>query len=153
MFNNNNKILIKRYTNYFLFNFFLNLKIKNGNSKSFKKKFIYTYYSHIILNNLNITTLNNFFKLFILNKKYSICFIQNTRLTYLNHKKKYISNIIYSVLDKKKRKYFFIKFLKFFFYPDRKKTICNLILNLDNNLIYKTYNRLHYLLIFRYLKA
>lgn len=156
--NTNYLSLINRYNNFLELRFFLNLKIKSGNSKCFKKKYIITYYN--ILSKLNLYRKSLNLSIGKLNSSvlYRVLFLQRTSITYVNHKRKYVPKLTFSVLSKNKRKFFFIKYLRFFFNNYIYKGALNLIQNnfcvhVNDSPIYNTYKKMHYIFIFKNIKS
>lgn len=120
-----------KYFNNFFFNNYINLSVKSGNSKSFKRLYIKYFFKNFLLN-INVNNLYNFYKnnliniyslnsiiLFFLNSKvYDVMFSPIKNLKYVNNRKVYKYSISFSILYKKKRKYFFLKYMKYFFFSD-----------------------------------
>lgn len=114
-----------RFFNFFHFNTYLNLFLKCGNSKLFKKlflRFFYFYkYKYFFCNNFLATCCDfeTLIENFIFKKSYNMFFSTSSSLIYENHRKKYISRLNFSLTKTKKRKYFFLKFCKYFFFKKK----------------------------------
>lgn len=105
----------KYFNNFFMYSF-LNLFIKCGNSKSFKKKYIkllYRKYPEEKLQYMNLD-LNALIKQYLSYKYCNVILFNKSQITYVNHKKKILQNIGLSLL-KKNNSYFFIKYTKYIY--------------------------------------
>lgn len=128
---------------------FCNLIIKSGKSKMIKKKIIYMYYHILKTDNIFRLSLNYALNLFFRNKKIVATILKTTKMTYVNHKKKFIQNLTFLIIKPYKRNIFFYKFLKFFIKKNKLfsslKNIIqfNLFSNSVKSSIKKTYNRSH----------
>lgn len=149
---NKNNLTFRYFNNYYV-NCFLSKQIIAGKSKHFKKKFLKLYYFKLvlILQNKSLTQLLNYFNLY---NDFKIFFSNKSSITYKNHKKKYISTIVFSILKPVKRKFFFLKFLKNFFFFNFYYNINTFIKNTNciavkNSIIYRCYKRLYYRFVFK----
>lgn len=107
-----------RYFNNFFLNTFFNTSVKKGLGKLFKKKTTRLFLSIVVLlsavkGNLSLAPeLNSF-----LSNYYSyLIFFKKSRVTFMNHKKKYIQELDFRILKKKKRIFFLQKYVKYFFF-------------------------------------
>lgn len=109
-----------KFFNFFFINSYLNMFVKRGKSKFFKKYFIniYYYYCKFIFKKFNkkiIDKLDNLINKFVSGKTYNVFFSIIKNKVFVNHRKSYIYNITFCILTTKKRGLFFLKFSKYFF--------------------------------------
>lgn len=152
-FNKDKNNLVFRYFNNNLVNSFLSKVIIAGKSKHFKKKFLKLYYFRLYKYS-NYYSLTSLLYKFNLNNEFRLFFSNKSSITYKNHKKKYVSTIVFSILKPIKRRFFFLKFLKNFFFFDLYKNIDNFIIlsscnNVKSSVFYKCYKRLYYKFVFK----
>lgn len=107
------------------------------------------YYHILKTDNIFRLSLNYALNLFFRNKKIVATILKTTKMTYVNHKKKFIQNLTFLVIRPYKRNIFFYKFLKFFIKKNKLfsslKNIIqfNLFSNSGKSSIKKTYNKSH----------
>ena len=129
-----------KFFQFFLPCLFFKLFLKKGKGYFIKKKILKTYYHFFFETNIFFF---DYISSFLFGKKYTVSFHQTKKVTYINHKKKYLFNIDFSFVNKKKG-FFFLKFNKFFFFKHNfNKSLYNFFFYNDTkrNLNYKVYKK------------